>query len=128
MNVPGAILIYSADWDKEEILFANKELVHMFDCENMEEFLNFTNYSFKGIVHPDDYERVEASIKAQVDKQLLEDSEKTEANDFVDYKILTKKGKIKNIIDNGRLVDSEYYGKIFYVLLIDADMRKPHVS
>lgn len=128
MNVPGAILIYSADWDKEEILFANKELVHMFDCENMEEFLAFANYSFKGIVHPDDYERVEASIKAQVDKQLLEDSEKTEANVFVDYKIMTKKGKIKNIIDNGRLVDNEYYGKIFYVLLLDADMRKPYVS
>lgn len=88
----------------------------------------FANYSFKGIVHSDDYERVEASIKAQVDKQLLEDSEKIEANVFVDYKIMTKKGKIKNIIDNGRLVDNEYYGKIFYVLLLDADMRKPYVS
>ena len=37
----------------------------------------------------------------------------------VRYRILTKTGNIKNILDKGRLVDTDVYGQIFYVLLID---------
>ena len=32
---------------------------------------------------------------------------------------VTKTGKVKNILDKGRLVDTDVYGQIFYVLLID---------
>ena len=112
LNFPGAILIYKAT-GKEEILFANLELIQLFDCTTLEEFQQHTGGTFRGIVHPDEYDAVEQSIWEQVKRPG------SEGNDAVRYRILTKTGKVKNILDKGRLVDTDVYGKIFYVLLID---------
>ena len=112
LHFPGAILIYKAT-GKEEILFANLELIQLFDCTTLEEFQQHTGGTFRGIVHPDEYEAVEQSIWEQVKKPG------SEGNDAVRYRILTKTGKVKNILDKGRLVDIDVYGQIFYVLLID---------
>ena len=105
-------LIYKAT-GKEEILFANLELIQLFDCTTLEEFQQHTGGTFRGIVHPDEYEAVEQSIWEQVKRPG------SEGNDAVRYHILTKTGNIKNILDKGRLVDTDVYGQIFYVLLID---------
>ena len=37
--------------------------------------------------------------------------------------IVTKKGNVKRIADNGRLVEIDGVGKVFYVLLVDRDER-----
>lgn len=34
----------------------------------------------------------------------------------------TKSGEYKNVFDIGHIVESEHYGKVFYVLLIDYDI------
>lgn len=112
LHFPGAILIYKAT-GKEEILFANLELIQLFDCTTLEEFQQHTGGTFRGIVHPDEYDAVEQSIWEQVKKPG------SESNDAVRYRIRTKTGNIKNILDKGRLVDTDVYGQIFYVLLID---------
>ena len=46
------------------------------------------------------------------------------AEDFVIYHICTKNGQYKKVIDYGRIVENNYYGKVFYVLLIDYDSIK----
>lgn len=112
LHFPGAILIYKAT-GKEEILFANLELIQLFDCTTLEEFQQHTGGTFRGIVHPDEYEAVEQSIWEQIKRPG------SEGNDAVRYRIRTKTGNIKNILDKGRLVDTDVYGQIFYVLLID---------
>lgn len=112
LHFPGAILIYKAT-GKEEILFANLELIQLFDCTTLEEFQQHTGGTFRGIVHPDEYEAVEQSIREQIKRPG------SEGNDAVRYRIHTKTGNIKNILDKGRLVDTDVYGQIFYVLLID---------
>ncbi len=120
-NVPGAILIYKADSD-ENILYANRECINMFECSNYQDLLDLTNGSFKGVVHPDDLDAVQHSILKQLHELDYD------GNDYVDYRIITKSGKIKHVIDNGRLVHSDYYGKIFYVLLIDNECRRLKTS
>ncbi len=116
-NVPGAILIYKAD-AQEQILYANRECIKLFECDNYQELLDLTNGSFKGVVHPDDLDTVQTTIMKQ-----LHDLD-ADGNDYADYRIITKTGRIKHVSDNGRLVHSDYYGKIFYVLLIDQGCRK----
>ncbi len=64
-RMPGGFFVYRADED-EKILYANDILLEMFGCKNLDEFKNLTGYSFKGIVHPDDLERVEQSIQEQI--------------------------------------------------------------
>lgn len=44
-GMPGGILVYRAD-EKEEILYANSWLIHIFGCHDMEDFLETTGGSF----------------------------------------------------------------------------------
>lgn len=64
-KLPGGFLIYRAD-EKEEIIYANDALINIFECKSFAEFKEYVKNSFMGIVHPDDLERVESSIKEQI--------------------------------------------------------------
>ena len=43
----------------------------------------------------------------------------SDGNDTVRYRIITKRGQVKCILDKGCLVETDVYGKVFYVLMID---------
>ena len=83
----------------------------MFECETEEEFKELTGNSFKGIVHPDDYERVENSINLQIANSVNNNF------DSVDYRIRTKKGNEFLVHDYGHLVKNEYNEEVYYVFL-----------
>ena len=109
-GLPGGFFSYHAD-DNLEIISFNRELLNIYDCETAEEFREFTKNSFKGLVFEDDFERVQQSIQNQI----------TPENDidYVEYRIKTKRGTIKNVRDYGRFVKTEKYGDIFYVFVND---------
>lgn len=83
-GMPGGVLVYRAD-EKEEILYANSWLIHMFGCHDMDDFMAVTGGSFKSLVHPRDVEKVEKDIERQI-------SSGTNVFDYVNYRILTKEG------------------------------------
>lgn len=107
---PGAFFIYRND-SEEKIICANEELLRMFECENEQEFRELTNNSFKGIVHPEDYECVVKSINRQIADT------KNNSFDAVKYRILTKKGNVYRVHDYGHLVKNEYDEEVYYVFL-----------
>lgn len=107
---PGAFFIYRNDAN-EKIICANEELLRMFECENEEEFKALTGNSFKGIVHPDDYERVVNCINSQIANS------RNNNFDSVDYRIITKNGNVYNVHDYGHLVKNEYNEEVYYVFL-----------
>ena len=115
-NVPGAIMVHRAGGDGE-ILFANDELVEMFDCDSLADFMEYVGGAFRGVVHPEDGVRVYEELVSQVS---LDD---VGAKGYVNYRILTKKGATKHVESNGRLVEIDAIGKVFYVLMFDADER-----
>ncbi|MGN0364082.1 MAG: diguanylate cyclase domain-containing protein [Bilifractor sp.] len=120
-GMPGSFLIYKAEGD-EQILFANDHLVQMFECDDYDDFLEYTHASFRYIVHPDDLERVEESILQQIQHGQSQAPDKaTGYEDYVRYRILTKTGRIRQVIDMGRLVKDEHYGYIYYVFLQDIE-------
>ena len=61
-EMPGGFLIYCAQ-EGERIIYANRWLLRIFQCENMAEFRELTGNSFRGMVHPEDLEEVEESIR-----------------------------------------------------------------
>ena len=83
-EMPGGFLIYYADGD-EEIIYANKGLLRIFQCATMSEFRELTGNSFKGIVHADDLDRVEDSIKKQIAASRYD-------LDYVEYRIRRRDG------------------------------------
>ena len=114
-GIPGGFLSYHADGNLELISF-NHELIQMYGCETAEEFREYVGNSFKGIVHPDDFERVQKSI----DFQLTPDNDMI----YVEYRIKSKDGTIKYIKNYGRHVITNNYGDIFYIFLNDITIEE----
>lgn len=50
-NLPGAFLIYKADPDDDELLFANHEMLHLCGCKDMDEFFAYTKQKFCNLIN-----------------------------------------------------------------------------
>ena len=111
-EMPGGFLIYCAQ-EGERIIYANRWLLRIFQCENMAEFRKLTGNSFRGMVHPEDLEEVEESIREQIAASQYD-------LDYVEYRIVRKDGAIRWIEDYGHFIQSASAGGIFYVFLGDA--------
>lgn len=114
-GIPGGFFSYHADGALELISF-NTELIHMYGCSTAEEFREYVGNSFTGIVHPDDFTRVQRSIT----KQITGDNN----IDYVEYRIKSKDGSLKYVKDYGRFVKTKNYGDIFYVFLNDITLEE----
>ena len=108
--MPGGFFIYKADWEEERILYANQAILDLFECKSNEDFQELTGGSFKGMVYPEDYERIETSIKVQIDNS-------DEHFDKVHYRIMTKTGRILEIEDIAKLYEDPVEGPLFYVFV-----------
>ena len=98
-GLPGGFFIYEAE-DDEKILFAEMNVVKLFGCDTLNDFMAYVGGSFKGMVHPDDLEKTESQIQVQT---ALGDMR----HDYVRYRIITKQGDIRYIEDFGHLLHGE---------------------
>lgn len=111
-GMPGGFFIYHADGD-ESLIYANMALVRIYGCETLEEFREYTGYTFPGLVHPEDVEATEQSIGHQIFASGGD-------LDYVEYRIVRKDGEIRWIKDYGHFAHTERFGDIFYVFIEDA--------
>lgn len=114
-GMPGGFFIYHADGD-EELIYINDAMLRIFGCDTREEFKELTGYTFKGLVHPEDVDEVEASIRSQI-------AHSGEDLDYVEYRIIRKDGMVRWVEDYGHYVHTEVYGDLFYVFIEDATER-----
>ena len=119
-NLPGAFLIYKADKNDDTMLYANNEMVRLAGCDTQEDFMKFCGGRFKNLIRADERERVEASIWEQIDSQ------RDFCNDYVQFHFATKDGEYRQVFDHGRIVYSVNYGRVFYVLITDAEFFRSH--
>lgn len=115
-NLPGAFIIYKADKKDDSILFANKEMLNLTGCSNFDELIDYTSLSFRNIIKEDEREAVEENIWKQIN--ALENDN----NDYLSFPLKRKDGTVIPVLDHGRLINSRYYGNIFYVFIIDHDL------
>ncbi len=114
-GLPGGFFIYHADGD-EELIYINDAMLRIFGCDTREEFRELTGYTFRGIVHPEDIDKVEASIRSQI-------ADSREDLDYVEYRIIRKDGTVRWVEDYGHVVHTDAYGDLFYVFIEDATER-----
>ncbi|EOS65122.1 PAS domain-containing hybrid sensor histidine kinase/response regulator [Oscillibacter sp. 1-3] len=115
-EMPGGVLIYYADGG-EEIIYANRALLRIFQCGSMEELRTLTGNSFRGIVCPEDLDEVERSIREQVARSKYD-------LDYVEYRVRRRDGQIRWIEDYGHFVRGGSGRDIFYVFLSDATGKR----
>lgn len=119
-NLPGAFLIYIADREDDRILFANCEMIEFAGCKNLDDFLSYTDSHFRSLIRPDEQEAVEKSIWDQIDAKTSGN------NDYVQFHFAKKDGTYHPVLDHGRIVENTYYGKVFYVLIMDCALIETH--
>lgn len=110
-HMPGGFFIYKSD-ESEELLYANKAVFRIFGCGNLEDFKALTGFTFRGMIHPEDYERVSSAIKKQINESRSD-------TDFVEYRIIRRDGETRWIEDYGHYVESDVYQGLYYVFISD---------
>ena len=114
-QMPGGFFIYKAD-GSEELLYANKVVCHIFGCDTLDEFKALTGFSFRGMVHPEDYEQIASFISTQIESSRFD-------LDHVEYRIVRKDGAIRWIDDYGHYAESDAYKGLYYVFVSDITDR-----
>ncbi len=112
-QMPGGFFIYNANGNME-LLYVNKAVCDIFGCNNVEEFRELTGNTFKGMVHPDDFEAIQSSIDDQIASK-----DNTRAVDYVVYRIIRKDGSVRWVDDYGHFAYLPGHGEVYYVFIED---------
>lgn len=115
-NVPGAIMIHHMG-PQGKILFVNNEVIDLFECDDLDDFMRYTSGIFGHAIHPDDRRRAYETMRAQLSTAQVGDKK------FLDYRILTKAGNVRHVADFRHLVEVDGTGKVVYELLVSTDER-----
>ena len=119
-HLPGAFIIYRADKEDDELFYANQEFLHMTGYKDMDELFRLTNKSFHNLIREDEQKQIEASIWEQIDSG--------NENDYIHFHLRKADGSYLSVLDHGRIVKSQQYGRVFYVLFMDWEDMHIHYS
>ena len=119
-HLPGAFIIYKADKDDDELFYANHEFLHMTEYKDMDELFRLTKKSFRNLIREDEQQMIESSIWEQIDSG--------NENDYIHFHLRKADGSNLSVLDHGRIVESQQYGKVFYVLFTDWEDMHIHYS
>ncbi|MBP5281235.1 MAG: EAL domain-containing protein [Lachnospiraceae bacterium] len=97
-----------------EILFANDNLIELFECDDYDDFMSFVGGSFSGMVNASQLK----SIMKEVDIQIRV-HEKTNGRLF--YHVRTKKDNIRLVEEYWNLVEDEVEGPLYYSFLVSRE-------
>ncbi len=110
-HLPGAFIIYKADKENDELFYANHEFLHMTGYKSMDELFRLTQRSFRNLIREDEQQQIESSIWKQIDSG--------NENDYIHFHLRKADGTYLSVLDHGRIVESQQYGRVFYVLFMD---------
>ena len=110
-HMPGGFFIYQAE-APENLLYANRAVFNIYGCADLEEFKTLTGFTFKGMVHPDDYRQISDSIVQQIDASM-------DRMDYAVYRIIRKDGAVRWVDDYGHYADTKAYGGVYVVFISD---------
>ena len=110
-HLPGAFIIYRADKEDDELFYANQEFLHMTGYKDMDKLFRLTNKSFHNLIREDEQKQIETSIWEQIDSG--------NENDYIHFHLRKADGSYLSVLDHGRIVESQQYGRVFYVLFMD---------
>ena len=119
-HLPGAFIIYRADKDDDELFYANHEFLHMTGYKDIDELFRLTNKRFRNLIREDEQKQIESSIWEQIDSG--------NENDYIHFHLRKADGSYLSVLDHGRIVESQQYGRVFYVLFMDWEDMHIHYS
>lgn len=116
-NIPGGLFIYHTE-EPFELVYANHAVRNIYGCDSLEEFKQLTGFTFRGMVHPDDFDTIQASIEQQIADPSLN------KQDYVEYRIVRKDGEERWVDDYGHIAHLPTYGDVYYVFITDVTDKR----
>lgn len=112
-SLPGAGFI--CRMEDSSILYANDDLVRLFECDDLEDFKRVSKGKFENMIHPDDHDRIMSERQEKLDA-------KAEGEPICcHFRIVTKTGALRNMIAQARHRRNETFGDLFFVTSMDLD-------
>ena len=102
-HLPGAFIIYRADKEDDELFYANHEFLHMTGYKSMDELFRLTQKRFRNLIRQDEQQQIETSIWEQIGTG--------NENDYIHFHLRKADGTYLSVLDHGRIVESQQYGK-----------------
>ena len=112
-NLPSAFIIYRADPTDDELLYANREMLRLTGCDDIQSFFDYTKRSFRNLVAPSEQDSVQTSMWAQVNADCAD------IDAYVRFSLVRHNGSLVEVLGHGRIVEHSSYGRLFYVLIED---------
>ena len=119
-HMPGGFFIYKAA-PPETLLYANRAVFEIFGCDDRAQFEALTGGTFRGMLHPDDYDAVSQSIVEQIERS-------EDQMDYAEYRIIRRDGAVRWVDDFGHYTDTDAYGGIYYVFISDITEKRERVA
>lgn len=110
---PAGIVLYR-DGQNSEILYANPFFGRMCGCSSFDDLASFSEGSFEGLVAPryrKDFLRAIAYQKGRAEYGK---------SGYSSFKLRVKDGNEKSAIGVWKVMESEYYGTLMYMLVVDS--------
>lgn len=119
-HMPGGFFIYKEE-EPEELLYANDAVFRLYGCDGIADFKQLTGYTFRGMVHPDDYVNISESIVEQIEGG-------NDNMDYVVYRIVRKDGSVRWVDDYGHYTQTREHGGVYYVFVSDITEKLEQVE
>ena len=97
-----------------KILFINKTMLELFECQNVHEFMAFTQGKQSHLICPCDRDSVRECVRVQ-----LSNAHSQKVSSVV-FCIRTLKGNMKQVYSIWRLADNANYGRVFYASIVES--------
>lgn len=117
-SMPGGMLVCKATED-QEILFANRAMIDLLECDSFEDFMHYTGGTFFSFLYPGEEEMLKKEFHRQLDEK-----DNQNHTDFLTFRIVTKKGRVVTVEDMGRKKDNPFYGELYYIFMYDKAERE----
>ncbi len=112
-NLPSAFIIYRADPTDDELLYANREMLRLTGCDDIQSFFDYTKRSFRNLVAPSEQDSVQTSVWEQVNADCAD------IDAYVRFSLVRHNDSLVDVLGHGRIVEHSSYGRLFYVLIED---------
>ena len=90
------------------------QTTNFFIWPDIKAWMNYSDLlkkSFRNLIRKDEQQQIEASIWEQIDSG--------NENDYIHFHLRKADGTYLSVLDHGRIVESQQYGRVFYVLFMD---------
>ncbi len=114
-RISGGAFAYK-DSKNHELLFANHNVVQLFECNDYEDLFSYVKESFEGMIAD--------SSREEVLKEISSDIHEHKKNaGYVFFNILTKNGHVAQVEAHWRNVHDKEEGNVIYVFLVSRDFE-----